>query len=146
MESVHTLRKDYPNPTQLHEVIHAYTRAIVTIWIALTPIIGFCFIIVLFIREYTLKRKVVRGDQQGQGAMEKEKAISGGTAGNMDVDVEKGGSREGDADEESEEAGEKDVIEENTGAGGTAEKDVIEERRVATEMGNSAMEQSTTEA
>ncbi|KAI0336509.1 MFS amino acid permease [Cubamyces sp. BRFM 1775] len=55
-----------PNTAQRVALTHAYTRAISTIWIVNTPVVGVGFIMVLFVRGYTLKR-VVRTANQGQG-------------------------------------------------------------------------------
>ncbi|TFK55105.1 MFS general substrate transporter [Heliocybe sulcata] len=49
------------DPTQRQAVIHAYTRAISTIWLVNTPILGAGLIMVLFMRHYTLKRATVKG-------------------------------------------------------------------------------------
>jgi hypothetical protein len=72
------------------EVIDAYARSISTIWIAMTPIVGVCFILCEFrwlgrcpadpisllalgIRKYTLQRTTVRGKaNDGDGGTEKE--------------------------------------------------------------------------
>ena len=61
VQSVRSLRHLYPDTNQRHEVIHAYTSAITTIWISYTPMVAFCFVIVLFMRKYTLKRVTVKG-------------------------------------------------------------------------------------
>lgn len=60
------LRSEFPDPQQRKEVIHAYTSSIATIWLVLTPIIGFCFVLVLGLRAYSLKRNIVKGGQQQQ--------------------------------------------------------------------------------
>ncbi|OCB88604.1 MFS general substrate transporter [Sanghuangporus baumii] len=59
-ESVRSLRSLYPDPAQLRQVIHVYTSAITTIWVSVTPMVGLCFVLVLFMRKYTLKRATVR--------------------------------------------------------------------------------------
>ncbi|KAF9052922.1 MFS general substrate transporter [Panaeolus papilionaceus] len=49
-------------------VIEAYTKSISKIWLVMTPIVGACFIMVLFIRVYSLKRTIVRaGDVEKEG-------------------------------------------------------------------------------
>jgi len=120
IESVHTLRTDYPDPAQRAKVIHAYTRSIATIWVALTPMAGFCFVIVLFIRAYTLKRAVVRG-----GAPEKKVAAA-------ETETEEGGDLEKGQPVDDEREGEERQREEN----------VIAEKRVEASLENSAMEVS----
>ncbi|KAL0946650.1 hypothetical protein HGRIS_012844 [Hohenbuehelia grisea] len=62
-ESVHRL-KNIPDPTQRQQLIHAYARSISEIWLAMTPIVGAGFVMVLFIRHYTLKRTIVRGGNE----------------------------------------------------------------------------------
>lgn len=57
-ESVRQL-KSIPEPAR-QQIIHAYTKAISTIWIVNAPIVGVGFILVLFIRGYTLKRTTIR--------------------------------------------------------------------------------------
>ncbi|KZT26422.1 MFS general substrate transporter [Neolentinus lepideus HHB14362 ss-1] len=49
------------DPTHRQAVIHAYTRAISTIWLVNTPILGAGLFLVLFMRHYTLKRATVKG-------------------------------------------------------------------------------------
>lgn len=39
------------------EVQHAYTTSISTIWVVDTPIIGVCFVLVMFLKAYSLRRK-----------------------------------------------------------------------------------------
>ncbi|KAH7924739.1 MFS general substrate transporter [Leucogyrophana mollusca] len=53
-------------------VMHAYARSISTIWIMDTPLAGIGFILVLFMRAYSLKRQVVRS-----GEADPEKVIKG---------------------------------------------------------------------
>ncbi|KAI0362028.1 MFS amino acid permease [Trametes cingulata] len=47
-----------PDATQRVALTHAYTRSISTIWLVNTPLMGAGFIMVLFLRGYTLKRTV----------------------------------------------------------------------------------------
>lgn len=61
-----------PDPTLRMAIIQAFSQSISTIWIVLTPIIGICFIMVLFIRSYTLHRNVVRAGEKDEGAPEGE--------------------------------------------------------------------------
>ncbi|TFK76316.1 MFS general substrate transporter [Pluteus cervinus] len=58
-ESVRQL-KNIPDPIQRFQVINAYTKSIGMIWVVMTPIVGVSFIMVLFLRKYTLARHVVR--------------------------------------------------------------------------------------
>ncbi|EAU88799.2 membrane transporter [Coprinopsis cinerea okayama7 len=63
-QSVYRLRT-ITDPNQRAAIIDAYTRSISTIWIVMTPIIGVAFIMVLFLRKYTLKRTIIRaGDEE----------------------------------------------------------------------------------
>jgi len=68
-ESVRHL-KDISNEATRNAVMHAYARSISTIWLVCTPICGAGFIMILFVRGYSLKRTVVRG----KGDLEKGKA------------------------------------------------------------------------
>ncbi|KAL6298222.1 major facilitator superfamily domain-containing protein [Sparassis latifolia] len=47
-------------------LIAAYCQAISTIWVVNTPLVGFGFILVLFVRGYSLKRVIVKAGPQGQ--------------------------------------------------------------------------------
>lgn len=71
---------------------------------------GFCFVIVLFIRNYTLKRKVVRTGQPVQEKSEDEGAKTAAPginsdAGEADADLEKGRVVSEEVDGVSEETG-----------------------------------------
>lgn len=57
--------KDIPDPTLRQAVIHAFTKAISTVWIVMTPLACVGFFLVLFIRNYSMKRVIV---QQGKRA------------------------------------------------------------------------------
>lgn len=62
--NAYTLRS-IEDPIVRGSVIEAYTRSISTIWIVMTPILGVSFILVLFLKKYTLKRIIVRsGDEE----------------------------------------------------------------------------------
>lgn len=54
-QRVHSLN-NIEDPAQRAQVLHAYTKSIATIWKVCAPIIGVGFIMVLFMRRYTLKR------------------------------------------------------------------------------------------
>jgi hypothetical protein len=60
----------HQNPIVRHEVMHAYSRSISTIWIVSTPLSAFGLFLVLFIRSYTLKRTIIRGDENKLGDAE----------------------------------------------------------------------------
>lgn len=60
--------KDIPNPVTRQAVIHAFTKAISTVWVVMTPLCGVCFILVLLIRNYSMKRVIVKGGTQGTAA------------------------------------------------------------------------------
>jgi MFS family permease len=57
-ESVRTLR-NLPQPER-GEIIHAYTKSLAAIWIFNTPLVGVGFIMVLFIKAYSLKRMTIQ--------------------------------------------------------------------------------------
>ncbi|KAK7467253.1 hypothetical protein VKT23_004310 [Stygiomarasmius scandens] len=81
---------EIPDPTQRSQVIQAYARSISSIWLVCTPIVGVAFIMVLFIRRYTLDRNTVH-----DGKVKKS----------VDQDIEKGeggGQISDNADETSE--------------------------------------------
>ncbi|GLB34845.1 putative membrane transporter [Lyophyllum shimeji] len=61
-ESVRRL-KFIPDAAQRAAVINAYARSISTIWLVMTPIIGACFVMVLFLRGYSLQRTIVRSGE-----------------------------------------------------------------------------------
>lgn len=58
------------NPTVRNEVMRAYSQSISTIWLVNTPLSGFSLILLLFIRNYTLKRTVIRGGEKKLGDVE----------------------------------------------------------------------------
>ncbi|KJA27390.1 hypothetical protein HYPSUDRAFT_35275 [Hypholoma sublateritium FD-334 SS-4] len=88
-ESVRKL-KDIADPVTRAAVIQAYTKSISMIWIVMTPIVGVGFIMVLFIKAYTLKRTIVRTEpgKGDKGDVEK------GVAGDQDLDSGEKGSAE----------------------------------------------------
>ncbi|KAK2466780.1 hypothetical protein APHAL10511_001038 [Amanita phalloides] len=69
-ESVRTL-KNISDPTTRIAVMQAFCKAISMIWLVMTPIVGASFIMVLIIREYTLKRRTVRQEDEEAGEDEK---------------------------------------------------------------------------
>jgi len=58
-ESVRTLQR-LPQPEQ-GEIVHAYTQSISAIWVFNAPVVAVGFIMVLFIKAYTLKRTTIKG-------------------------------------------------------------------------------------
>lgn len=70
-ESVRTLQR-LPEPERA-QIIHAYAQSISAIWVFNTPIVGVGFIMVLFIKAYSLKRTTI---QQGiAGAKEPDEEM-----------------------------------------------------------------------
>ncbi|KAJ7083146.1 MFS amino acid permease [Mycena belliarum] len=63
-DSIHAIRSIQPESVR-QQVLHAYTKGVSTIWIVDTPIIGVCLIASLFLKKYTLKRKVIRTAKGG---------------------------------------------------------------------------------
>ncbi|KAF8503316.1 major facilitator superfamily domain-containing protein [Russula emetica] len=57
-ESVRTLKR-LPQPER-GEIMHAYTKSLAAIWIFNTPLVGIGFIMVLFVKAYSLKRMTVQ--------------------------------------------------------------------------------------
>ncbi|KAG5638269.1 hypothetical protein H0H81_000914 [Sphagnurus paluster] len=55
--------KDIPDPTTRAAVINAYARSISTIWLVMMPIVVVSFVLVLFVRKYSLKRTIVRNGE-----------------------------------------------------------------------------------
>ncbi|KAJ7165836.1 MFS general substrate transporter [Mycena filopes] len=47
------------------QVLHAYTRGVSTIWIVNTPVVCICFVASLFLKKYTLKRRIIRTGKAG---------------------------------------------------------------------------------
>lgn len=99
---------------------------------------GFCFVIVLFIRAYTLKRRVIRGGQQEKNKAAEEPAAVEGSADASDLEKGRVVETDADADEESEEVGEKGALRDEVGV----DADVVEEKRVEAALKNSAMEET----
>lgn len=58
-ESVRTLQS-LPQPEK-GQIIHAYAQSISAIWVFNTPVVGVGFIMVLFIKAYSLKRTTIQG-------------------------------------------------------------------------------------
>ncbi|KAG2137516.1 MFS general substrate transporter [Suillus clintonianus] len=64
------------NPTVRNEVMHAYSRSISTIWLVITPLSAFGLLLVLFIRNYTLERTIIRSGEKKLGDAEKGAEIA----------------------------------------------------------------------
>ncbi|KAH8109974.1 MFS general substrate transporter [Phellopilus nigrolimitatus] len=102
-QSVRLLRSEFPDPSQRAEVIHAYTSSITTIWLTVTPMIGFCFLIVLFLRDYSLKRTTVhkgKADASEEGTLAQGKGPHGDEEAGHTINV---ADEDDDADEEKDE-------------------------------------------
>jgi EmrB/QacA subfamily drug resistance transporter len=67
-QSVTTL-KFLPQP-QKSQIIHAYAQSIGAIWVFNTPVVGIAFIMVLFIKAYSLKRATVQTGAQAKPGQE----------------------------------------------------------------------------
>ncbi|KAH6918375.1 MFS amino acid permease [Coprinopsis sp. MPI-PUGE-AT-0042] len=59
--------KTIADPVVRASVIDAYTRSISTIWLVMTPVVGAGFIMTLFLKKYTLKRTIVRANDEENG-------------------------------------------------------------------------------
>ncbi|KAG1891200.1 major facilitator superfamily domain-containing protein [Suillus subluteus] len=59
------------NPTVRNEVMQAYSQSISTVWLVNVPLAGFGLFLVLFIRNYTLERTVIRSGEKKLGDVEK---------------------------------------------------------------------------
>ncbi|KAI0928708.1 hypothetical protein AcW1_005878 [Taiwanofungus camphoratus] len=62
--------KNMPNATQRLALMTAYCQAISTIWTVATPLVGVGFILVLFLRPYSLKRHTVKSGQRQRADIE----------------------------------------------------------------------------
>ncbi|EKM55449.1 uncharacterized protein PHACADRAFT_256078 [Phanerochaete carnosa HHB-10118-sp] len=62
--------KDIPDVSTRQALMHAYTTSINKIWLINTPILGVGLLLVLFLRPYTLKRIVVKGERPKQPDVE----------------------------------------------------------------------------
>jgi len=65
IDSVQTLKNIQP-PEVRQLVQHAYTKSIALKWLVDTPVVGAGVIMMLFIRKYTLKRKIVHAAKEGE--------------------------------------------------------------------------------
>ncbi|KAF5389816.1 hypothetical protein D9757_003708 [Collybiopsis confluens] len=80
-EAVITLR-NIPDPVERAAVIQAFAKSIASIWVVITPMVGAGFLMVLFVRQYTLNRTIVRSEkpnkstdpEKGESAAEVESA------------------------------------------------------------------------
>ncbi|KAJ4487828.1 MFS amino acid permease [Lentinula aciculospora] len=56
--------KNIPDATTRAAVIQAYAKSISSIWVVCTPIAGVGFLLILWIRKYTLNRTIVRNEKR----------------------------------------------------------------------------------
>ncbi|EJD36920.1 MFS general substrate transporter [Auricularia subglabra TFB-10046 SS5] len=78
---------EIPDLTVRHTVQHALTKSISTIWIVCVPLLGVGCIAVLFLRSYSLDRKVTRG---AKGDVVPEKELNAASSRTSATDVEAG--------------------------------------------------------
>ncbi|KAF8531473.1 MFS amino acid permease [Gautieria morchelliformis] len=64
VDSVRQIQHIQPESLR-QQVLHAYSKSISTIWIVATPLCGVGFIMVLFLKKYTLKREVIHSGKNG---------------------------------------------------------------------------------
>lgn len=100
------------DPIQRTAVIQAYTISISTIWIVMTPIVGVSFIMVLFLRKYTLERMVIRVGEEKEKAKDVEQGSALGVA---DEKREEETRVSGDKDEQERRSTKKEPLEDVTG-------------------------------
>ncbi|KAI3610723.1 membrane transporter [Moniliophthora roreri] len=67
--------KEISDANQRSAVIQAYAKSISSIWVVCTPIVGVGFLMVLFLRRYTLKRTIVRGGDDKTKVNDEEKGV-----------------------------------------------------------------------
>ncbi|KAF9052921.1 MFS general substrate transporter [Panaeolus papilionaceus] len=58
--------KFIPDPVIRTDIIDAYAKSISTVWMVMTPIVGACFVLVFFLKQYTLERNIVRTENAPQ--------------------------------------------------------------------------------
>ncbi|KAF8124839.1 major facilitator superfamily domain-containing protein [Mycena galopus ATCC 62051] len=63
-DSVRQIQTITPDSVK-QQVLHAYTKGVSAIWLVCTPIICVCFVAVLFLKKYSLKRKIIRTGEKG---------------------------------------------------------------------------------
>ncbi|KAF7354722.1 Membrane transporter [Mycena sanguinolenta] len=63
-DSARQIESITPDSVRL-QVLHAYTKGVSAIWLANTPIICVCFVAALFLKKYSLKRKIIRAGKGG---------------------------------------------------------------------------------
>ncbi|KAJ7745413.1 MFS amino acid permease [Mycena maculata] len=63
-DSVRAIQNIEPDSVR-QQVLHAYTKGVSAIWLVNTPIICVCFVAALFLKKYTLQRKIVRAAKKG---------------------------------------------------------------------------------
>ncbi|KAA1469513.1 MFS amino acid permease [Dentipellis sp. KUC8613] len=82
-ESVRQL-KNISDPATRQAIIHAYTKSISTIWIVNAPLVGAGLIMVLFIKQYSLKRKIIKSGGKPKDVEAGEAATPAPDAANSD--------------------------------------------------------------
>ncbi|KAJ6579540.1 MFS amino acid permease [Mycena vulgaris] len=65
-DSIHQIQSIEPESVR-QQVIHAYTKGVSTIWIVNTPIICVSLVAALFLKKYSLKRKIIRTGKTAVG-------------------------------------------------------------------------------
>ncbi|OSX65017.1 hypothetical protein POSPLADRAFT_1167168 [Postia placenta MAD-698-R-SB12] len=80
--------KNIPNEQARVALMTAYCQAISTIWTVNTPIIGVGFILVLFLKNYSLKRNIVRGGAQNNADLEAGQAEQVAEANPSDLPID----------------------------------------------------------
>ncbi|KAJ7663013.1 major facilitator superfamily domain-containing protein [Mycena rosella] len=63
-DSIHQIQSIQPESVR-QQVLHAYTKGVSAIWIVNTPIICVSLVASLFLKKYSLKRKVIRTGKKG---------------------------------------------------------------------------------
>ncbi|KAI9446080.1 MFS general substrate transporter [Lactarius indigo] len=77
--------KNLPQPKR-GQIIHAYAQSISAIWAFNAPVVGVGFIMVLFIKAYTLKRTIIRG---GVDTKQDQELVAGDTTARAGTSNEK---------------------------------------------------------
>ncbi|KAJ7367640.1 major facilitator superfamily domain-containing protein [Mycena albidolilacea] len=89
LDSARQIQSIQPDSVR-QQVLHAYTKGVSAIWLVNTPILAVCFVAVLFLKKYSLKRKVIRTGKKGAEVV---------PASDVPDDLEKGAAEEASAEE-----------------------------------------------
>ncbi|KAJ7618403.1 MFS general substrate transporter [Roridomyces roridus] len=65
-DSIRTIQNIQPESVR-QQVYHVYTKGISDIWLFNTPIMALCLVGTLFLKKYTLKRRIIRKAKNGAG-------------------------------------------------------------------------------